>query len=146
VQWYEDHFYKQGLEGLSLTKVRNEIGWKRMSRYLSDDEKVRLDEAHARGYAHKKAGRKQRKVDEKREAQTETKQKKWVLRIAELHSEGNTFGKIKSLMNVSRKCQEDQAWFDTAGCEEYHRACEASRLEKSESACQRSENGSEGGA
>jgi hypothetical protein len=131
IQWYKDYFYQQGLAGLSLTKARNEIGWKRMSRYLSDQEKAEFDTAHAEGYEQKKTEKKKRTDQAKKEIQKETRHQKWTRRIVELQSQGKTFGKIKSQMNVSRKSPEEQVWFDTNGYEIYQQACvEANVVER----------------
>jgi len=120
---YKDYFYQQGTAGLSLTKVRNEVGWKRMSRYLSDQEKAEFDAAHAEGYGQKKTEKEKRMVKERKETQKETKYQKWTRKILELQAQGKTFGKIRSLMNISRRSEEDQHWFDGTGHEIYLQAC-----------------------
>ena len=72
--------------------------------------------------------KKQRTVKERKEVQKETRQQKWIRRILELQSQGKTFGKIKSQMNVSRKSSEEQEWFDTVGYEVYQRPPEGGGL------------------
>jgi len=94
-----------------------------MSRYLSDEEKAELDAAHAEGYGQKKKEKKKRTVQANKEVQKETRYQKWTRRIVELQSQGKTFGKIKSQMNVSRKALEEQVWFTTTGYEIYLQAC-----------------------
>ena len=86
---------------------------------------MQLDEAHVRGRNQNKGEKQGNSVKERKEVQDEKKRLKWVRRISELSSEGMTFGKIKSRMNVSKKTPEEQEWFETEGL----RICQQTELE-----------------